>query len=138
MNVNLTDLAPQSLPGVTSQHLLAHVARCGQPVGCLQEQVLFVLPLPPHAPYGGHPGRGVPCRGVLCWLHLPTAITQLIPWTDNCTVFMTSLQSYLSSVSAKCCVGPFSFSAFGDCVGIISKEYHSNQPTISLSFFNQA
>ena len=66
MNVYFADFTFDSLSGVTSQYLLAHVARCRQPVGGLLEDV---TPLPTSIPAlhlgvqasdGGHPGRGVP------------------------------------------------------------------------------
>ena len=87
MNVDFADFTFDSLSGVTSQHLLTHVARCGQPVCCLQEHVTSHLPtntttntttttttipnlhLRAEASDGGHPGRGVASSGLVSPRH---------------------------------------------------------------------
>ena len=78
MNVDFAYFTFDSLPGVTSQHLLTHLAGCGQPVCCLQEHVTplptttatkSTLQLRAEASDGGHPGRGVASSGLVCPRH---------------------------------------------------------------------
>ena len=134
MNVYFADFTFDSLSGVTSQHLVTHVTRCGQSVCCLQEHMTAIslsltttsspaLQLGAETPDGGHPGGGVASRGLLSsrhrgaggvtfatlnpGLHVISSNTRL----SYCPTYLSS-PSNVGSCCGGCVVGPFSFSAF--------------------------